>query len=130
MELTKELIAPCGINCGTCYAYIRKKNNCTGCLKPGNTKTHCISCRIKTCENHKDTPYCSDCEKFPCYLIKNIDKRYQKNYNLSLIENLKTIKDIGIDDYIKNENIKWTCACGERLSIHSNTCKACGKKYK
>ena len=31
MGSAKELIAPCGINCGTCIAYQREKNRCCGC---------------------------------------------------------------------------------------------------
>lgn len=27
----KHLIAPCGMNCGTCIAYLRDKNKCPGC---------------------------------------------------------------------------------------------------
>ena len=130
MELTSDLIAPCGINCGTCSAYLRKKNTCSGCLTPGNNKTHCVTCRIKTCECHKNTPYCYDCDKFPCIRMKKIDKRYREHYNLSLINNLTEIKELGLTEFMKQENIKWVCECGERLSVHRDDCVTCGKKYR
>jgi hypothetical protein len=27
----KELVAPCGMNCGICIAYLREKNKCPSC---------------------------------------------------------------------------------------------------
>ena len=31
--MKSELIAPCGMNCGICYGYLREKNKCPGCRK-------------------------------------------------------------------------------------------------
>ncbi len=77
----KNLIAPCGLNCGICIAYLREKNKCTGCLSDGDGKAyHCSKCKIKLCEEHgnKKFTYCMECEKFPCIKIK---KTKQKVYD-------------------------------------------------
>lgn len=35
VSFDKSLIAPCGMNCGTCIAYLRDKNKCPGCPEAG-----------------------------------------------------------------------------------------------
>lgn len=32
-RINRNLIAPCGMNCGVCIAYLREKNRCQGCWK-------------------------------------------------------------------------------------------------
>lgn len=44
----KTLIAPCGINCGICLAFLRDKNTCMGCRefdvnKPDTVKNVSLS---------------------------------------------------------------------------------------
>jgi hypothetical protein len=125
-------IAPCGINCGTCMAYQREKNTCAGCMNPsGNKANHCVSCSIKNCEYLKqtDSKFCYDCVKFPCTRMKNLDKRYRTRYKTSLINNLITIKEIGIESYLQNENVRWTCPdCGIAICVHRPLCEGCGKE--
>ena len=123
------LVAPCGINCGYCFAYLQK-NKCTGCrgsdFKKPVTR---ISCKIKTCnvfQKGKAT-FCFECEKFPCKNLTHIDTRYKIKYNVSLIGSLEYIKNNGIRKFIKRETEKWKCAeCGEPICLHSNICSSCG----
>ncbi len=43
-----SLIAPCGMNCGLCYAYLREKNKCPGCRLFNKKEPVSIAkCRIK-----------------------------------------------------------------------------------
>jgi hypothetical protein len=128
----KKLIAPCGINCGTCIAFLREKNKCFGCRigseKKAITREMCI---IKNCNHFKNTNsvFCYDCETFPCKRIKQLDKRYSTKYRSSLIQNLLAIKKTGMKKHLENEIIKWTCTnCGSILSIHRENCQSCGKE--
>lgn len=134
MEFKTGMIAPCGINCGTCLAFLRAKNRCGGCLSASSVKAlHCQKCLIKNCEEHENASftYCSSCGKFPCKRMKHIDKRYGDGYALSLIGNLVAIKENGIDDFLKNENAKWICkSCGAVLCVHRKACQTCGKEYR
>jgi hypothetical protein len=106
------LIAPCGMNCNLCKAYLRDKNKCPGCRSGGNknkldTRVNCI---IKNCDQLKKNnwKYCSDkCEKFPCTRLKNLDKRYRNKYDMSMIENLESIKKLGIRKFIEKEKKRW-----------------------
>ena len=125
----RSMIAPCGINCGTCMAYLRVKNKCYGCRVDFDSKRKtCIQCRIKNCEMLAKTPskFCFECEIFPCRRIKHIDKRYSIKYGTSLIRNLVMVKEIGIDTYLELEVEKRTCPkCGSTLSVHRKNCLIC-----
>jgi len=134
LKFTEKLIAPCGINCGVCFVYLREKNNCCSCLSTGTNKpAHCSKCRIKFCDEHDKSEfrYCYECHKFPCTRLKGFDKRYIKKYHLSLIQNLKYINKYGVLQFINIENEKWKCNnCGEVLSVHKDSCLKCGSEYR
>jgi len=123
------LIAPCGMNCTLCYAYQRNKNHCPGCRVESNNKNiPCINCRIKNCKNFNDTSksFCYDCESFLCKPLKHLDKRYRTKYNMSMIDNLVSIKKDGIKKFILNENKRWACKiCGESICVHKGSCLNC-----
>lgn len=125
-------IAPCGMNCGTCIAYLRTSKSCPGCRLENNDgkPQHCISCLIKNCDFFCQTKseFCFDCLKFPCNRIKNLDKRYQQKYHISLIKNLENIKQFGLSTFIKNEQKRWSCqSCKSSLCVHRNHCLNCNK---
>ena len=123
-------IAPCGVNCDTCIGFQRDKNRCAGCNNSGNKPYHCTVCSIKQCDEKGDNHIllCNACLKFPCRRIKDLDKRYRTKYGISLIENLNTIKEIGLTQFIELEKEKWKCSnCGQLLSVHRDTCLNCGK---
>lgn len=134
MRFVKEHIAPCGINCGTCYAFLRRKNKCAGCLADSEQiMGYCLRCRIRLCEerNSSEFTYCFECPQYPCIKIKKIDKRYTKSYRLSLMDNLNSIQRSGIEDFLTHENEKWKCGnCGEILCVHKKACPHCGHEYR
>jgi hypothetical protein len=120
------LIAPCGMNCALCMAYLRKKNHCGGCNAPDRLCN--INCTISACRNVKDR-FCHDCSDFPCRRLKQLDKRYRTRYHMSMLENLAMIKKIGIRAFVKSERERWTCkTCGGTIDVHHYCCSACGKE--
>jgi hypothetical protein len=125
----KSLIAPCGMNCGTCIGYLRVKNRCPGCRVYSADKAVSIQrCIIPKCDNLEKTSskFCYDCEKYPCKRLKQLDKRYRTKYNTSFIENLTMIKEKGIDNFLAFESIRRTCpGCGSVLSVHRDHCITC-----
>jgi hypothetical protein len=129
VKFKKSHIAPCGINCGTCIAYLRDKNKCPGCLVSSEDKTKTrYYCKIKNCEQLQKTNsgYCYECSDFPCQKIKHIDKRYRLRYHTSLIANLVSIKETGMKNYLENEISRWACPrCGSVTSIHKENCIRC-----
>ena len=130
MAITSKLIAPCGMNCGVCMAYLREKNHCPGCNYPDDNKAvSCVRCIIKNCETIKKVKFCFKCEKYPCTRLKNLDKRYRTKYHMSMIENLENIKKLGIRQFVKNERVRWQCPkCDGNICVHRGYCFDCGEK--
>jgi hypothetical protein len=132
ISMKSSLIAPCGMNCGVCRAYLREKKKCSGCRRSNENKSlSCVNCKIKNCnELNKNTlKFCFDCDTFPCERIKHMDKRYRTRYSMSTIENLEYIKKFGIKEFVNNEKIRWTCSqCGGTTCVHLGFCFNCGKK--
>jgi len=125
------MIAPCGMNCGTCIGYLRNKNKCCGCrIDIGFKPAYCTSCRIKNCDyfSESSSKFCYDCGKFPCQRLKQLDKRYRTKYRVSFIQNLLTITEIGITRYLANEIKRWSCPnCGSIISVHRDKCLTCNQ---
>jgi hypothetical protein len=132
--MEEQLIAPCGMNCGLCINYqagkydLKKKGlnrqYCPGCIPRGqyclHMKTHC------DLVGEGLIRFCHECDNFPCKRLKNLDQRYRTKYHLSMIDNLKQIKEQGIDRFLKEQESGWRCpACGEAICCHNGLCLYC-----
>lgn len=56
IEAKKELVAYCGLYCGSCKAYLKEK--CPGCAK--NEKA--AWCKIRSCNMQNGTAACAECK--------------------------------------------------------------------
>ena len=46
---------------------------------------------------------------------------------MSMIENLEQIEKVGIRQFVRNENTRWTCTvCGAIVCVHRPNCIECG----
>ena len=125
-----RMIAPCGMNCALCSGHLRERKRCPGCsdsrdeLKP----PHCVTCSIKDCEvPGKVNKYCFRCSRFPCRRLRQLDKRYQTKYGMSMIENLEFIRDFGVRSFVAQEKVRWACPeCGKTIGVHHDDCMHCG----
>jgi hypothetical protein len=130
-KFDRSLIAPCGMNCGTCLAYLREKNRCPGCRKFSEDKAVSVQrCKVPKCIYLEKTnsKFCFECEKFPCIRIKQLDKRYRTKYRTSFIDNLIMIKEKGIEEFLVFESGRNICtSCGSALSVHLPYCYSCRK---
>jgi len=131
--MEEKLISPCGMNCGICVNYLAMKNDIN---KKGFKKTYCAGCLPsgKNCvlKNNCDLlrkgliRFCYECGDFPCSRLKAIDKRYSTKYHMSMLENLKFIKNHGIEKFLEKEEVKWRCPeCGEVICCHNGLCLNC-----
>jgi hypothetical protein len=121
------LIAPCGMDCAICMAYLREKNHCSGCRAPD--RKHHINCTISACEKVRNKYCSSGCTEYPCRRLSQLDKRYRNKYVMGMIENLTAIKEHGIRVFVKTERERWTCrVCGGTIDVHHRKCAACGKE--
>jgi hypothetical protein len=130
--MRRELIAPCGMNCGICMAYLREKNKCPGCREIDiNKPVTRAKCKIKNCATFQEakSKYCFECDNFPCGNLKHLDKRYRTRYHMSMIENLENIRELGIRRFVGNEKVRWACSeCGGTICVHKGYCYVCGER--
>jgi catechol 2,3-dioxygenase-like lactoylglutathione lyase family enzyme len=128
-KMGPSLIAPCGMNCALCLAFLRDKNKCCGCWGDNKGKPyHCTICAIKNCDELKSAKsnFCFDCPKYPCKRLKQLDKRYREKYKMSMVANLDYIKADGIEKFVKTEIERWTCtSCGHVVCVHRGHCLNC-----
>jgi len=127
----EKMVAPCGMNCTYCYVHHKKKKPCMGCREESDNKPiSCRKCKIKACVISKNLSFCNDCDVFPCILIKRLDKSYQKKYQESLIKNLKTIKERGMESFLSLDKDRLKCPnCEGVVNIHDKICSLCGGKF-
>ena len=132
-KFTAELIAPCGMNCGICKGYIAythgtprvrgKITYCAGCVP--RAKNCYIKRNCKKLSKH-EIQSCSECDSIPCEKLAHLDKRYRERYGMSTVENLKLLKEAGIDAFLASQKEKYTCPnCGDVVCVHDGKCYAC-----
>src|SRR6266498_4984233 len=121
-----SLIAPCGMNCSICMAYLRERNKCPGCRGRDIDKPVTrVECKIKNCEffQKAEARFCFECGEFPCDRLQHLDKRYRTKYAMSMIENLESIRSIGVRKFLENEKVRWACPeCGGVICVHNRYC--------
>ena len=131
--MKEELIAPCGMNCGICMAYLRDKRKCPGCHGDDSNKpVSCIKCIIKNCESLKagESGFCFECPKYPCRRLRQLAKRYRTKYAMSMLENLERIRNIGLQEFIEVEKARWRCSkCDGTICVHRGYCYDCGERH-
>lgn len=132
-----NLIAPCGIYCGSCRHYLARTE---GVLEQKGLKHGCEGCRIrnKNCAfikrdcpalRKKEVDFCFECKDFPCANLKALDNRYTSRHKVSLIENLRRIEKIGADKWLEEQKVFFTCPkCCGKISVHDYECYNCGNK--
>jgi hypothetical protein len=129
-----ELVAPCGMNCAVCSGYLALQYDvkskgirmpyCIGC-RPRDKKCAFLKKRCELLLNNK-VEFCYECEYFPCERLRRIDKRYQTFFRMSLIENLESIRENGVTDFLKMQEKKWRCPnCSEVVCCHNGICFNC-----
>lgn len=131
-QFKEELIAPCGVNCGVCSAYLSFSRNISK-----KKVHHCIGCRPrekncaflkKRCPHGlgKKINFCYQCPDFPCRSLETLDTRYREKYGMSMIENLRFIKRNGVKKFLKEQVKNHSCPkCGGAISVHNKVCFDC-----
>ena len=133
-EMEERMIAPCGMNCALCISYQAREYDlnsqgfrrtcCEGCLPRGRNCLHMgDGCRTL---GEGLVRFCHGCGDFPCRRLRALDRRYRTKYRLSMIENLMSIRDRGLEHFLKGEEEKWACpGCGKPVCCHNGLCLNC-----
>lgn len=130
----EDLIAPCGMNCRLCVAYQAReldinqkgfhRTYCTGCIPRGE---HCQFMADQCDKVGKgQVRFCTECEAYPCKRLKSLDKRYRGKYHMSMIANLNSIRENGMEEFLCMQEEKWRCpTCGGTICCHNGLCLSC-----
>lgn len=128
------LVAPCGMDCGICSAYLAYANDiptkraaithCAGCrVRPKHCaylKSHCVQL------SQGEVEFCFQCAEYPCAHLEHIDQRYRTTYGMSLIENLEVIQSSGMAAFLARQQLQFACPrCGALRSVHNGKCFSC-----
>lgn len=127
-RIEQNMIAPCGVNCLACSAYLDSKNPCPGCRAPVEliTRQSCRNCVKKKCAVEKGLQWCFECNRFPCSHIKSLSTRYQQNYGVDLVQNEYDAKQ-DIDAFLLAQRVRFICkSCGGVIDQHYHRCSDCG----
>lgn len=99
-----DLVAPCGLYCGECTAFLNGK--CGGCRSnEGLSKDFRRYCRIYHCSSDKNLKICLECEEFPCkfFGFLKAENLKQSSWFLDVWTNMKQVKDIGLTNFLENK---------------------------
>ena len=59
--------------------------------------------------------------------LAHLDRRYRTRYGMSMVENLKTLKEKGMAEFLRLQTEKHTYpVCGDVVSVHDGKCYGCG----
>jgi hypothetical protein len=130
-----ELVAPCGMNCGVCKAYLAYSR---GVLRKRGSVTHCSGClpRNKNCFikrgctklSKNKVRFCFECENMPCSNLDRLDRRYRERYGMSMVGNLRELEENGLEAFLKKQETKYKCPeCGDIISAHDGKCYVCNR---
>ena len=133
----EELVAPCGLYCGTCPIYKASSDralaekiaqrrgispeqvNCHGCqIEKGVIKMLGESvCRTYDCAtNKKAVEFCYQCEEFPCLKLAPCADRAQEIPHNMKIYNLVSIQKMGLGKWLERaEEIRGQYFHGKKI---------------
>lgn len=127
-----NLVAPCGLNCARCSRFLAKKNGlrksgCPGCRARGTPCVYLFGrCKGANQGLSGNYVFCHECPEYPCAPLKGMDRRYRKNWGVSVLANLESIRDSGAAAFAARDMETHRCArCGEAISLHNGRCFAC-----
>ena len=126
------MVAPCGVICLACGAYLNKKSPCAGCraLDEEHMRKSCRACAKKKCAFDQGLTWCFECARFPCARIKSLNARYVQNYDVDLVQNGRDARE-NMDAFLAAQRARFTCGlCGGVIDQHHRRCGECGAPVK
>ncbi len=152
----RDLMAPCGLYCGTCGVYIATRDGnekfkkvmgglygtkpgeteCRGCMQPDPPEKlylYCQHCNLRNCVREKGYYSCHQCADWPCDMVENFGlatgKRVIKRTIPLWREKVAALGDEkGSEAWARAECERYHCSeCGNPLFRGAQRCRACGK---
>jgi hypothetical protein len=146
MDYKLRLLGYCGLYCGACNHYrssfpeskhlLEEKikqgedphsYSCRGCRgELEYMHAGCDVCDIKSCSVEKGLEHCGLCSSFPCEKIIEFQHDDRYIHHLDVIDNLNELNEKGSEQWLKEQQKKWTCDCGMHFSWYETNCSSCG----
>ncbi len=152
----KDLMAPCGLYCGTCGIYIATRDNntkfknvlgrlygtapeeteCLGCMQAEPAKkrfSYCANCPIRDCIKAKDLYSCHQCAEWPCAMIENFPVATGRCVMEKSIPTWRQLvvesgDEAGSEAWARAECERYHCSsCGAPLFRGAQRCRSCKK---
>ncbi len=152
----RDLMAPCGLYCGTCGVYIATRDDnekfktvmgklygtkpeettCKGCMQPEppeNLYCYCKMCKIRDCVKSKGFYSCHQCEEWPCSEIENFGLATGVQVMKRTIpiwrEKVAEYGDEkGSEEWARSECVRYHCSsCGYPVFRGARRCRSCKK---
>lgn len=148
----RNLLGVCGIYCGACLTYRAYKDNdqklidflkekgfskeqirCEGCVS-GDVSPACVQCQFRDCAKQKGITFCFECKDMPCNMIIELAEKRSKANNLPHLilcpVNLQSLKSIGVQEWLKQQEDRWKCGkCGRKMHWYNDSCPECGTEF-
>ena len=150
----KDLMAPCGLYCGTCGVYIATRDDnakfrtvlgnlygtkpedtaCLGCMQadpPRMLYIYCKSCPIRDCVTAKGYYSCHQCGEWPCEHIRDFPISTGREVMQRAIPEWRRCvaaqgDEKGSRAWARSECRRYHCsACGEPLFRGAQRCRSC-----
>jgi hypothetical protein len=138
--MSDKSLGYCGLYCGGCAIFQktqsgrhqRDENNnpliCFGCNSDTTTKW-CTDCEIKTCNRNKGHRFCYECNDNPCEILNRFINDPKYPYHTEVQENMKLLKEIGLEQWTKENEKKYHCGlCNNQTNWFETRCSACGNE--
>jgi hypothetical protein len=132
-KFSAELLAPCGMNCAVCKAYLayrcgvpRKRGSvthCSGCIPRGK---NCFIKRACKKLSKGEVRFCYECSDLPCENVDRVARRYLARYGFDFVGNLREVEQLGVEAFLRGQAERFRCpVCGDVVSVHDGKCYAC-----
>ncbi|MGQ9641809.1 MAG: DUF3795 domain-containing protein [Candidatus Bathycorpusculaceae bacterium] len=99
-----NLVAPCGLYCGECTAFLNKK--CGGCRSnQGLSKRYRKYCKIYKCSDAKSLKICLECNEFPCknFNFFKAERLEDSSWFLDIWSNMRQIAEIEVLHFLRKK---------------------------
>jgi len=141
----KNLVAACGLYCGSCgiyqatmennaekllqYAIVLKQSFdetlCFGC-KADRKSAHCSKmCTIIKCTFNKGIEFCGACQEFPCKALTDFQSKMP--HRTEILVSQKRLKEIGWEQWLVETKENYSCPqCNKVNTAYEIHCRKCG----
>ena len=141
----KNLVAACGLYCGSCGIYLATKESdsekllqyalvlnqsfdetfCDGC-RAERKSAHCSSmCSFIKCTSQKGIEFCGTCQEFPCKELTDFQSKMP--HRIEIIESQNRLKEIGLEQRLIEMKENYSCPqCNSVNSAYDLACRKCG----